>query len=98
MRTTKKLHIEFTKGAEASFSFLPEKVQTKAKEYLSQVAECGSFSVLKDKCYKLPGAEDDLFAIKINSKLRLIVQLKSTRLLVLDVLNHDLFLLYFKAA
>lgn len=87
-------NIAFEKGAETSFELLSEKDRTKGMAYLA------SFAVDQDKFprefyYPLKDSQDT-YSIVLNEKLRIIVQRKANSLLVLDLLNHDLYLRFFK--
>lgn len=88
--------ILFTKAAENALTSLQEKDQQKAISFLKIMAEHVTAPQLQGKVDKLIGTTENLFSLRLNLKLRVIVQLSENEVKVIDILNHDLFERYFK--
>ena len=88
-------NIIFTQAAHSAYNTLNEKEQQKAIGLLEMVAQNDQYDI-HSEIYKLAGTEQSLFAIKLNLKLRIIIEIGEDELTVLDILNHDLFVKYFK--
>lgn len=95
MRENKR-HIKFTKGARSSFTSLSKGEQSKTIQFLEVLSEDFQSTSLSTRIYKLSGTEKPLYALRLNQKLRIILELSDEKILVLDILNHDLFIKYFK--
>ncbi len=88
--------IEFSKAAENALTSLDLKEQKKTIRILQTMSNDMSDSYLRGKINKLVGTTRDLYAIKLNLKLRVIVELQDEKINVIDILNHGLFERYFK--
>jgi len=88
--------IQFTKAAENALTSLQEKEQQKAISLLTNIAENLSDPQLQGKVHKLVGPSENLFSLRLNLRLRVIVEISEDQLKVIDILNHDLFERYFK--
>lgn len=92
--TDKKRNITFSKGAHSAFGTLNENEQKKAIHYLKLISN-NKQNTIQSKIYKLTVNESTLYAIKLNLKLRIVVEVKEEEVSVIDILNHDLFVKYF---
>lgn len=88
--------IEFTKAAENALTSLDIKEQEKAIQLLHAVASNITDPFLTGKINKLIGPSQNLFAIRLNLRLRIIIELHEDKINVIDIINHDLFERYFK--
>jgi Txe/YoeB family toxin of Txe-Axe toxin-antitoxin module len=88
--------IEFTKAAENALTSLDIKEQDKAMHLLQVIASNITDPSLTGKINKLIGPAQNIFAIRLNLSLRIIIELHEDRINVVDILNHDLFERYFK--
>lgn len=88
--------IQFTKAAENALTSLQEKEQQKAISLLTNIAENLADPQLQGKVHKLVGPAENLFSLRLNLRLRVIVEISEDQLKVIDILNHDLFERYFK--
>jgi len=88
--------IEFSKAAENALTSLDLKDQKKAIQILQTMSSNMSDPFLAGKINKLIGPAQNLYAIKLNLRLRVIVEVQDERINVVDILNHDLFERYFK--
>lgn len=88
--------IEFTKAAENALTSLDVKEQEKAIQLLHVIASNITDPFLTGKINKLIGPAQNLFAIKLNLRLRIVIEFHEEKINVIDILNHDLFEKYFK--
>lgn len=88
--------IEITKVAESALKSLTPPEQKKALSLLQKAARSISEPTIKTKINALKITEPNFFVIKLNPKLRIIVELLEDRINVVDIINHDLFARYFK--
>lgn len=87
----------FTKVAENALTSLDRGEQEKAIKLLRAFSNDINDILLIGKVHKLYGiTNDNLFSIRLNLKLRIIVERLDAEIRVVDVINHDLFERYFK--
>ena len=89
-------NIEYTKVAENALTSLDPKEQNKAIKLLGMVSENMTDPHLDGKLNKLTGSDINLFAVKLNIKLRIIIRILEDKVNVVDILNYDLLEKYFK--
>lgn len=88
--------IEFTKAAENALTSLDSKEQEKAIQLLHVIASNMTDPFLTGKINKLVGFTENIFSVKLNLRLRIIIELHEDKINVVDILNHDLLERYFK--
>ena len=87
--------IIISKAAFTALNSLNTTDRDKAEKLIKIAAVNENDTMLLNLIYKFKGVETNMFAIKLGTKLRIIIQVEEQSLKVLDILNHDLFIRYF---
>lgn len=91
--------VEFNKAAYAAYTTLSGSDQVKTDRLITAFAEEDSATnpLLANAVKKVSGSlEENLYAIHLTNKLRILVEEQEDRVMVVDILNHDLFVRYFQ--
>ena len=90
--------IDYNKAAYAAYTTLSGSDKVKADKLINAFAEGNSVRhpSLSHKINKVVGnLGETLYSIRLTPKLRILVEDKDDRVIVADILNHDLFVRYF---
>ena len=96
MIATMSKQIDFSQQAYAALYTLSAKEQKKAMKLIELSGNNLQSLLLEDKSYKLGIFDRNIYALKLNEKLRIIVEIMDNEVKILDVLNRDLHDIYFK--
>lgn len=96
MVTTAKKQIDFSQQAYAALYSLSPKEREKAMALIELSDNSLHRLLSEEKSYKLGIFDRNIYALKLNEKLRIIVEIMDDKIEILDVLNRDLHDIYFK--
>ena len=95
MVTTTAKQIDFVPHAYFAFHTLSEKEQKKAMQLIELSGNDNKILMLQGESYKLSNFERNIYALKLTDKLRIIVEILANEVKILDILNRDLYDVYF---
>jgi Txe/YoeB family toxin of Txe-Axe toxin-antitoxin module len=96
MVATASKQMDFSQQAYAAIYTLSAKEQKKAMHLIELSGKDLQSLLLEEKSYKLGIFDKNIYALKLNAKLRIIVEIMDNEVKILDVLNRDLHDIYFK--
>ena len=88
-------NIIFSKAANTAFHSLLNTEKKKALHLLNIVSLDLKDLLVQNKLYKLKHTTKQLYAIRLSLKLRMVIEITEDEIIVLDIINHDLFIKYF---
>jgi mRNA-degrading endonuclease RelE of RelBE toxin-antitoxin system len=96
MVATASKQMDFSQQAYAAIYTLSAKEQKKAMQLIELSGHDLPSLLIENKSYKLGIFDRNIYALKLNAKLRIIVEILDNEVKILDVLNRDLHDIYFK--
>jgi mRNA-degrading endonuclease RelE of RelBE toxin-antitoxin system len=88
-------HIDFSPHAYFAFHTLPVGEQKKAMKLVESSSNDNKNLLLEGESYKLKNFDRNIYALKLTDKLRIIVEITDDEVKILDILNRDLYDVYF---
>lgn len=91
--------VEFNKAAYTAYTTLSDVDKVKADKLINAFAEEDKASnpLLTHNIRKVSGgSEGNLYSLRLGPKFRILVEVREDQVIVVDILNHDLFVKYFR--